>query len=411
MRKILIVGAGQSGLQLAIGLLGDGYDVTLATLQSPDELRAGRVLSTQCLFGTALRRERRHRLAFWDGAAPEITGVGMTIADDRGAAEASWTGRLREPAQSVDQRVKMAAWLEEFERRGGRTVYHGVTLSDLEWFGGAYDLTVVAAGKGELSALFEPDRARTRPTGARRTLALAYVHGMAEHPAGAVMHRSAVPGAGEVITLPALTGSGRCHAVLVEAVPGGPMDRPVPSRPQSGMVLESILDVLRDTAPWVYERCAEVRPTDAGAEARGGYAPAVRNPVGRLPDGTAVLGMADAIVVNDPITSQGANAASACAEVYRRAIVDHGGRPFDEEFMRGAFTAYWRHARHVTAWSEVMLDGPPHAWELLRAAADHPELADRFAAAFDDPSDLIGWFLHPERAYAHLDRVRFGTRG
>ena len=404
MRKILIVGGGQSGLQLAIGLLGDGHDVTLLTLRSADEVRSGRVMSTQCLFGTALDRERRLGLARWDGAAPDVTGVAMTLAGSEGIA-ASWTGLLPRPAQSVDQRMKLAAWSEEFERRGGRIVLHGATLSDLDWLAASYELVVVAAGRGELADLFPVNRHRTPSGGPRRHLALAYVHGAGEHPDGPVLDRSAVDGLGEVLVVPALTHTGRCHALLVEAVPGGPMDMPLPHAPQPGDVLAQIMQVLRQNAPWVYERCADAVPTDALAEAAAAFPPVVREPVGRLPGGAPVLGMGDTVVANDPVTSQGANAASACADAYRAAIAAHGGGPLDEEFMRGAFTAYWRHARHLRAWNEVMLEGPPHVWELLAAAADHPEAADRFAGAFDDPSDLIDWFLHPERAYAYLDRL------
>ena len=50
MRKILVVGAGQSGLQLALGLQSQGYEVTLMSNRTADEIRSGRVMSTQCMF-------------------------------------------------------------------------------------------------------------------------------------------------------------------------------------------------------------------------------------------------------------------------------------------------------------------------------------------------------------------------
>ena len=41
MRKILIVGAGQAGLQLALSLQAEGYDVTVMSARTPDEIRNG----------------------------------------------------------------------------------------------------------------------------------------------------------------------------------------------------------------------------------------------------------------------------------------------------------------------------------------------------------------------------------
>lgn len=411
MRRILVVGAGQSGLQLAIGLLAEDYDVTLVDPRGPEEIETGRVMSTQCLFGPALRRERRHGLSFWDDRAPAITGVGVRVARPDGdpEPEVDWVGRLEEPAQSVDQRLKLAAWLRVFVQGGGRFLRHRVSVEDLATVGRDYELVVVAAGRGELARIFPRDERRSPFRAPQRSLSLAYVTGAEAHPAGGVLSRTAVPGAGEVFSLPTLSLVGPCQAVMVEAVPGGPLDR-IPGAGASGEeILAGILDVLRHHAPWEYERFAEARPADSGATLSGGYAPTVREPVAHLRGGNVVLGMADSVVANDPITAQGANMASLCAEVYRRAIVDHGRRPFDETFMRSAFAAYWRHARQVTAWSRVMLSGPPHVWELYRLAERHRPTADRFADSFSDPGGLIDWFLHPERAMEYVDSVRCAT--
>ncbi|ASU84222.1 oxygenase [Nocardiopsis gilva YIM 90087] len=402
MRRILIVGAGQSGLQVAIGLLADDYDVTLVSLHAPDEIRAGHVMSTQCLFGSALRDEHRHGLDIHNERAPRIGGIGVGIAGSDGRLGADWLGRLREPARSVDQRLKMAAWLEEFERRGGRLIIHGATVADLDRFSRAYDLVVVATGRGELGELFERDRDRSEFSAPQRTITTAYVHGMAEHAAGTVLRRNILPGVGEIMVTPSYTLSGPCHAITVEGVRGGPMDAGPGPLGDVDAVLAHILEAMREHAPWEYERCGDVELTDGRAVLQGAVTPVVRKPVGRLPGGGAVLAMGDAVVSNDPITSQGANSAAQCAKVYRRAIVDHGGRPFDEEFMRAAFDAYWQHARHVVAWSTVMLKMPQHAQELLHAAHYSQETADRFANGFADPADFIGWFLHPRRASEYL---------
>ncbi|MGH9510229.1 MAG: NAD(P)-binding domain-containing protein, partial [Terriglobales bacterium] len=50
MRKIAIVGAGQSGLQLALGLQQNGYDVTVVSNRAPEQIFKGRVTSSQFMF-------------------------------------------------------------------------------------------------------------------------------------------------------------------------------------------------------------------------------------------------------------------------------------------------------------------------------------------------------------------------
>ncbi len=79
-RKILIVGAGQSGLQLAHGLLQNGYDVTLMSARTAREIRAGRVMSTQAMFDAALQHERDLGLSFWEDEAPHFDGIGFSLA-------------------------------------------------------------------------------------------------------------------------------------------------------------------------------------------------------------------------------------------------------------------------------------------------------------------------------------------
>ena len=48
MRAITIIGAGQSGLQLGIGLLRNGYDVTLVTNRSRGEAIWGSLSHLSC---------------------------------------------------------------------------------------------------------------------------------------------------------------------------------------------------------------------------------------------------------------------------------------------------------------------------------------------------------------------------
>ena len=49
MHNIAIVGAGQSGLLLAIGLLNHGINVTLYNQEEPEQIINGRIRSSQAI--------------------------------------------------------------------------------------------------------------------------------------------------------------------------------------------------------------------------------------------------------------------------------------------------------------------------------------------------------------------------
>jgi len=74
-RSIAIVGAGQAGLQLGIGLLEKGFAVTLVADRSADEVFHGRLTATAGLFATALSYEAELGLDLWADQAPLIDGV------------------------------------------------------------------------------------------------------------------------------------------------------------------------------------------------------------------------------------------------------------------------------------------------------------------------------------------------
>ena len=101
MTRIAIVGGGQAGMPLALGLLDKGYDVTVATNRKPDEVRAGQVMSSQCIFDPALRIERNLGIDEWDDACPPVEGIGFAVPHPEQAGAKvidgprRWTARPR----------------------------------------------------------------------------------------------------------------------------------------------------------------------------------------------------------------------------------------------------------------------------------------------------------------------------
>jgi hypothetical protein len=408
-RTFTIVGAGQAGLQLGIALLGDGHSVTIVSNRTPVQIAEGKVTSSQCMFDTAQSYERELGLAFWDEITPPVEGIAFAVPSPAGDGSKAldWAGRLDAVARSVDQRVKMPRWIDEFIARGGEFVIGDAGVDELEQYAAESDLVLIAAGKGEIAGLFERDEEKSPYAAPQRALALTYVNGLtprAEHSAVAF---NLIPGVGEYFVFPALTTTGPCEIMVFEAVPGGPMDLWKPGMTPEEHLATS-LHVLETFVPWEAERARDVTLTDDNGVLAGRFAPTVRKPVATLPSGATVLGLADVVVLNDPITGQGSNNASKCAQSYLTSIREQtaAGGDFDEAFKQGAFDRYWENAKHATQWTNALLaPPPPFVLEVLGAAGQFPEIAHRFANGFDDPRDYATWFLSPEGSVQYVQEV------
>lgn len=399
MRRIAIVGAGQSGLQLALGLLETGYDVTVLTNRTADEIRNGKVMSSQCMFHTALQTERDLGLNFWEEQCPAVEGIGFNLVDlENGGKVFQWSARLERYAQSVDQRVKMPFWIEEFQRRGGKLVMQDVGIDELEQLTQDYELVLLAAGKGEVVKQFVRDDERSTFDKPQRALALTYVNGMAPLPPYSRVNFNIIPGIGEYFCFPALTVNGPCDIMVFEGVPGGPMDCWQDVKTPEEHLAKS-LEILKTYMPWEAERCTNVSLTDAGGVLAGRFAPTVRKPILTLPSGRQVFGMADALVVNDPITGQGSNNAAKCSKIYFDAILANDNQVFSAEWMQQTFEKYWDYAETVVAWTNSLLAPPgPAMLEVLAAGSQNQAIASVLANNFDDPRQYAPWWFDTEEA-------------
>ncbi|MGF1683932.1 styrene monooxygenase/indole monooxygenase family protein [Photobacterium minamisatsumaniensis] len=404
MRKITIIGAGQAGLQLGIGLLQHGYHVKLVTDKQPKEIEHGYVMSTQCMFHSALNAERQLKLDNWQDTCPEIRSINLCITapDAPGSKAIEWQGELEHIAQSVDQRIKFPAWMTLFTQQGGLLEFKQITEHELDDYAAESDLVIVASGKGEIGQLFKTDDSRTNFTQPQRSLSLLYVSHPDQDCQLSKVSFNVIPGVGEYFVMPVLSRSGPCEAMLFEAIPGSPMDcfKPDDSPEQR---LTTAKQLLQHYLPWEAERVNAVTLTDAKAVIHGQLTPTVRHPTAILPSGSTVLGLADAVCLNDPITGQGSNNAAKAAQVYLSRILERGDKPFDTQWMTDTFDQSWQHAQWATRWTNMMLTPPPEfVLNLLGAASQHQVLADRIANAFDDPQDLFPWFADEQEASRYL---------
>jgi styrene monooxygenase A-like protein/F420-dependent NADP oxidoreductase-like protein len=398
MRRIAIVGGGQSGLQLALGLLQKNYEVTVVSNRTPEQIRKGRVTSSQFMFQDSLQNERELGINSWEKECPITEGIAFSVPGPDGGRALFWEAKLDHPGQSVDQRVKFAGWTEELVKRGGHLVIEDVGVNELEKYANTNELVIVAAGKGEVARLFETDTAHTPFTSPMRALALTYVKGMAPRKPFTAVAFSLIPGVGEYFVFPALTTGGACEIMVFEGVPGGPMDcwGDVKTPQQH---LQCSKEILQKFLPWEADRCRDIELTDDMGIVTGRFAPTVRKPICKLPSGKFILGMADVVVLNDPITGQGSNTASKAAKVYMNRILEHGNKPFDPAWMQQTFDSFWNYAQWVAKWTNSLLTPPPpHILQLMGAATQIPALARKIANGFNNPPDYNPWWFDAREA-------------
>ncbi len=406
MRKIAIVGAGQSGLQLALGLQQKGYQVTLVSGRTPDQIRTGRVSSSQFMFHDSLQNERDLGINFWEKDCPITEGIAFSIPGPDGSRALFWEAKFDHYGQSVDQRLKFAGWIEEFAKRGGKVIYKEAAVQDLEEYARSHDLVLVAAGKGEISQLFSRDAERSPFDKPMRALALTYVRKMVPRKPFPAVAFNLIPGVGEYFVFPALTISGLCEIMVFEGVPGGPMDcwQDVKTPEQH---LQRSKEILQKFLPWEAERCREIELTDDNGILVGRFPPAVRKPICKLPSDRLVMGMGDVVVLNDPITGQGSNTASKCVKFYMESILERGGKPFDADWMQKTFDAFLDYGQWVVRWTNSLLVPPqPHVLGLMQAATQIPKLASLITNSFNNPPDYSPWWFVPAEAEKLIQQLR-----
>lgn len=392
MRKIAIVGSGQAGLQLAFGLLQHGYTVTLYSDRTHEEVLNGRVPATAFIFDRGLSYERELGLNFWDDEVKWGEGIHLDFCLSPGNKLFQMTGRWRRPGQAIDQRVKYWRWMHELEQRGGNLVIRPIAASDLDALAAENDLLVVAAGKSDVSALFERDPERSRYSQPQRKLALITVTGLKPwtsipfHPVKFTLF----PEDGEVFWVPFHHKSSQStYSILFECKAGKGLDR-FDAASTGAEMMAVARELIAKWAPWETEHFRDAALADPLAWAKGSVNPVVRKPVARLPSGRLAFGLGDTVILNDPIAGQGSNCASKAVHLYTQRILEHGRRPFDADWMQSVFDEHWeKDGRWITAFSNLFLEPiPPAAKEVLLAGTRNPEIAAEFFDDFNNPQNF-----------------------
>jgi 2-polyprenyl-6-methoxyphenol hydroxylase-like FAD-dependent oxidoreductase len=402
MTSIAVVGAGVSGLHLALFLQQHDVPVTIYTDRTGEEIAGGRLLNTVAHHHHTLERERALGVHHWDA---DEYGYGCHQHSIVGTPEPMrFRGDFDHPSSIIDYRLYLPRLMADYEERGGKVVIGAVDAATVERIGADHDLVVVAAGRGS-GAMFAPRPEKCPYDKPQRRLSAGIFHGVAyTEPKGVGVHMSI--GHGEMLELPITSREGFATALLFENIPGGDLEvlGDISYEEGPGRFDEMVLEKLRQHYPMCAER---VDPDSFGLMGpadllQGALTPVVREDYARLDSGTYALAMGDAHCVVDPVNGQGANSASYSAWVIGHAILDD--LALDEQFCRRVARERESFVCGVSDWTNMILNPEPHVVGLLMAMAQNKPLCDAYTRNFNHPDRQWDAVATPERTAAFIAR-------
>ena len=394
--SIGIVGTGISGLTLALHLRQHGTETTVYSEHAAGDLRGSRLSNAVARSAATQARERALGVDHWADATHQMRALHLHAGD-----AIQVTGRLPDPMTAIDFRIYLPRLLEDYLRRGGKLVIAAGAAEQVTAWSERHELMVVASGRDTADRLFPRDGAHAAP---QRRIAAGLYRGIASPEPEGIVYALA-PGAGEIFTMPFLTFEGWVTALLVEAIPGGPLEPITRARSTEGHEAD-LLALLERFAPAIAARVdrgrfALTRKQDL---LRGAVTPTARMPWARLETGRYALAIGDAWATNDPLVAQGANLASATGWIVGEAICEHA--VLDELFRRDVEARMWAAAQPAIDVTNAFLAPPPHVVELLEVATRDARVADALAARFGRPAELWRTIATPERTAAFLAGTR-----
>ena len=340
-------------------------------------------MSTQVHFGSTRTRENRFKMPKWEDKTL-LKSIHMTIGNQK-----LFVGKLKEPALSVDQRFCFSHCLKDLENQGVSFRLLRVNKDQIESLADEFDLTIDCSGKSGPLFPFPIEKQLSPIQVPQRKCIVGYFLGIKPNdPPGISV--TVLPETGEMFEIPAMTEQGPVTILFIMAVPGGELD-----------VFKEIKDVKEFTNQMknitqkyfqdIHERIQQdiFALSDDKAFLNVAIKPVIRKPYVIFKN-KIVIGCGDSVFLNDPITGQGCNLSSFCAEQLYETLIQYKNSIWDIRIGE----TYWDRTKtvvkEVTEWTNAMTQAlPQHVVQILLAGAENQKIADEVAE----------WFANPRKAY------------
>ncbi|MBM7584522.1 hypothetical protein JOC86_001059 [Bacillus pakistanensis] len=377
-KNIGIVGSGEAGIQLAYALRNE-FDITVIHSLSADEIRNGRIMSTQVHFGSTRKRENRFNMPKWENDNL-LKSIHITIGNQK-----LFAGMLKEPASSVDQRLYFSNCMKDLKDKGVTFRHERIENEQLEGLIDEYDLMIDCSGKTGPLFPFPTEEELSPFKMPQRKCVVGYFLGVKpNHPVG--VNVTVLPEIGEMFEIPAITEYGPVTILFIMAMPDRDLDvfKGIKSAQE---FTNQMKNVTQRFFPDIHKRIDQ--ENFALSDERGFLQNAI-NPVIRKPYVTfnhkLVVGCGDSVFLNDPITGQGCNLSSYCVEQLSDTLVDYKHSPWNHKLGEEYWNRTKSFVREVTEWTNAMTQPlPQHIVQLLLKGAEDQMVADEVAEWFADP--------------------------
>ncbi|TWE01926.1 flavin-dependent dehydrogenase [Neobacillus bataviensis] len=381
-KRLCIIGSGVAGLHLAYALKDD-FDITIIERQSSDQIKNGRIMSTQVHFGSTRNREKRFNVPKW-GEQALIESIHITIGNQK-----LFVGKLRDPALSVDQRLYYSHSIKDLVGQGVSFRLEKVDKESVEVLIDEFDLVIDCTGKNGPLFPFPIEEDLSPFQTPQRKCIVGYFIGIKENtPLGVSV--TVLPELGEMFEIPAITEHGPVTIMFIMAIPNSDLDifKGIKNAEEFTLKMRS---TVQQFFPEIYNRMdgKHFALCDENSFLQTAITPVIRKPY-LLVNNKLVVGCGDSVFLNDPITGQGCNLSSYCAEQLYETLTEYKNSKWDAETGECYWNRTKQYVKEVTEWTNAMTKPlPEHVVQLLLQGAQDQVKANEIAE----------WFANPTKAY------------